>query len=89
MDLFGLIYTKVLCDKNALLKNYPELSELEIQLQNDFEDHSAEVARFMVFHNKNLHVKLKDILGLIKEHNSKVIMPNFDSFLSEKNVVLA
>jgi len=61
VDLFGLIYTKVLSDKNALLKNYPELSELEIELQNDFKDNSAKVAEFFVIHNNKLHVKLKDI----------------------------
>lgn len=86
-DIFGLLYTKLFANKEALLNKYPELWELEIELGSDFKN-SDEITFFLI-HNKKIYTKLKDILGLIKEHNSKVIMPKFHSFLSEKKVLLS
>lgn len=86
-DVFGLLYTKQLANKQALLDKYYELLDLKIWLDTDFESNCTDIALFLFF-NKKFYTTVEDIFGLIKEHNSKLIMPNFDSFLLEKNSVL-
>lgn len=80
-DTFGLFYNKQFLYKKVLLDRYPPLRGLEIQLSTDFESNSTDIS-FMSYHKGKFYLTIQDLLTLIQNHNSKLIMPKFDSFLS-------
>ena len=86
-DEFCLLYNKQFPDLNSLLNEYPQLLDIQRDLNYDFENNNLDFNLF-VFHDKKLVTRLEPILALIKKHNASVIIPKQSYFLFEKNVVL-
>ena len=74
-------------DKKAILKQYPDILELDDQLSIDFGRNNQNFSVFFIYNNKK-YTQWQDLSALIKNHNGSLIMPKFDSFLSEKEIVL-
>lgn len=76
----GFICNKEFTDSKALLKQCPDLLELDDQLSSDFDRNNINFGLFFIYNNKK-YTQWQDLSALINNHNGSLIMPKFSSFL--------